>query len=207
MNKFILLCSIFALLAARLHGAELAWNGLYGYSLNERVHISSVAQLDSEVYFTIPIFAIADSCDLPSHHVPIDFPTLFVTKWAHQYEREPDNLIYTSSDPQPQAEYDYELGNGWIFHLKSIECSADAPVGLNFVPSLGWIYIRAYPWVYGEDWGWRYVVESEIVWYANSWWFYEPDYGWFWTNRDTYPWIYHEAEGWVIYPPSSTAEE
>ena len=85
--------------------------------------------------------------------------------------------------------YDYDIGSGWIFHRKGGNC---APVS----EALGWIYIRKYPWVYFIDGGWRWVVEAGIEDNSNAWWFYQPDFGWFWTTRDIYPWVYLAGTGW-----------
>ena len=42
-------------------------------------------------------------------------------------------------------------------------------------------------------------VEADIAFNSNAWWFYEPDFGWFWTTRNLYPQIYRLHEGWMVY--------
>ena len=121
----------------------------------------------------------------------MEFPTLFVVSCNFGFPREPDIVIYNFG--RTSGSYDYEIGNGWISHRRGFRwCKPVAD-------SLGWIYIRHYPWVYTLDGGWRYVVEAENFEYSNAWWFYEPNYGWFWTTRDLYPIIYHQGVGWTRY--------
>ena len=106
-----------------------------------------------------------------------------------------DNIIYGGFPPDVRRKYKYDIGTGWIYHQKG-NLKLENP---RFLQSLGWMYINEYPWVYGLDFGWRYVIEAGIAWNSNSWWFYEPEFGWFWTTRDMYPSIYHADNGWVYY--------
>ena len=122
-----------------------------------------------------------------SNRVPVEFPSLFVVSCDYGSPQEPDVVIEPGN-----GSYNYDVGNGWIYHRKG------RPGGSG-EESLGWIYIKNYPWVYTLDGGWRYVVEVEIFEYSNAWWFYEPDYGWYWSTRNLYPIIYHQGVGWTRY--------
>ncbi len=152
---------------------EVIWFPLYGSSFDGYEPIGAIAQIGSEVHLSVGIHFFADSCELPSNLVPVEFPTLFVVGCDYGFDRTPDVVISSSTT---SGTYDYDIGNGWIFHRKGFaNC---APVS----KSLGWIYIRKYPWVYFIDGGWRWVVEAGITENSNAWWFYQPGLGWFWTT-------------------------
>lgn len=106
-----------------------------------------------------------------------------------------DNVIYSGITEDATGEYNHDIGSGWIFHFKATRGWGNS----RFEKSLGWLYIRNYPWVYGSDWGWRYTFEAGTAWNANAWWFYEEERGWFWTNRDVYPQIFTHESGWTQY--------
>ncbi len=180
------------------HAGELIWHPLIGNGVDEFAPIGSIGQVGSEVYLSVGLVFDGSSCDMHSNRIPVEFPTLFVVSCGYEFPRSPDIVILSST---ASGSYDYEIGDGWIFHRKGFDgCK---PV----TDSLGLIYIKHYPWVFFPDVGWRYVVEAGIFEYSNAWWFYEPDFGWFWTTRDLYPWIYHyDADWWIQYGVIHTTE-
>jgi hypothetical protein len=182
---------------------DIVWHPAMG------LPVSAIVQIGSEVYLSVPINFYSYPCPLPTGPVTVLFPSLFVSGCAQTLPREPDMRISAfGSAPDSGGMYNYTLGNGWIRHSRAGVCSRP-------VDALGLLYMRNYPWVYGADWGWRYVVEEdslahvfiepwqfgggeEIAIRANGWWLYTPAGGWFWTARNIYPHIYRPGEGWAI---------
>lgn len=192
--KIGLRCIVFLVVAlGRLWGGEVIWYPLYGASHDGMVPITGIAQIGSEVYLLQPILYFADTCDLPSWRVPVEFPTLFLVSCDYYYPAEPDNRL-VNSEFEAIGKYDYDLGTGWIHHRKGLDGCVEPKTGV----SMGWLYVQDYPWVYFWNRGWRYVEEAGIAWNANAWWMYEPGTGWLWTTRQIYPWIFRPESGWQL---------
>jgi hypothetical protein len=85
--------------------------------------------------------------DLPSEQIEVSFPTLFIaaSRYSELPRYEPDevNVIWEMLIGET-GKYDYDLGSGWIYHSRG---SLNFRNTGRYTESLGWIYIRHYPWV------------------------------------------------------------
>lgn len=169
----------------------------------QEVPVVSIVQVGSEVHVVAigPGIVHDYDVDLSTSEVAIEFPSLFIASCfysleLHAHVQEDFYAIYDRR-LGTYGKYNYDHGSGWIFHRKAGVLNSREN---RFLESLGWMYIREYPWVFFLKGGWRFVVETEATERANAWWFYEFDLGWFWTTRDLYPeWIYLHGHGWQSY--------
>lgn len=195
----------FFIIVVNIHGNEVIWHPLHGEPFADFNPVDRVVQVGSEVVIIAvgPGFVFDPTVNLPSERIFSEFPSLFVSYCIYSLEFPvyiqdgSFHEIYGGSPTDIRGKYNYDRGDGWIFHQKGLSGLTSAEE--RFGKSLGWMFVQHYPWVYGLDFGWRYVIEAGIAWHANAWWFYEPDFGWFWTTRSIYPVIYHDLNGWIQY--------
>lgn len=76
-----------------------------------------------------------------------------------------------------------DLGNGWVNSSW-----------------LGNFNIISYPTIYHQDQGWWFCTGQGMEDDANSFWIYDTQLGWLWTNDGTYPWVYvNDQSTWAYF--------
>lgn len=68
--------------------------------------------------------------------------------------------------------------------------------GWLYVDWLGWVLVQDFPWVYhGEQGHWFYATGSS----EGQYWFYDQEWGWYYTGPSFYPYLYTPDRGWIYY--------
>jgi murein DD-endopeptidase MepM/ murein hydrolase activator NlpD len=76
---------------------------------------------------------------------------------------------------------------------------ADSVSGWSASPWLGSFFTSASNWIYHENLGWLYPVDTA----QEGVWLYHPNLNWVWTSKNTYPWLYfYDKKNWIYFESS-----